>query len=423
MKYWNSVHVSKDRFSPALCFFLMASFLIACGGGDKSIQDEGVLFDQSEHSRINGGSVPRGADDASSKNASVEERSEGDGSQFASQAVSSYWYLQEINSHMRAYFVRYGEVPRFLSDMGIVYPDVNIPRRLEQVRFAEEGRLLLAIIDRDARYWIGIHFQLLDSYPHVHWTCRTNVEIPESMLPGCETHSREYDFLSPSFSCESASSRDELAICANDRLIDADIRLNRAYRAVLESIPQKKVQELRGQQRDWLRRRGEACTVAASYVDCLNKDIRQRTSELYIKLVDIEAASSSSSSAARKPALIELGPEVADPAQIGRFDAGWEATFRMERLEKMTVGEVAPAFIEKGGEVRYNFRLSEYAINDGIEVWRVDVLPTSQNEQPGDFWLMRFGERLDGPIEMGGRAYHLRASPDCDLCLYREVHY
>lgn len=83
-------------------------------------------------------------------------------------------------------------------------------------------------------------------------------------------------FPKPGFDCEQADKLIEKLICASDRLIDSDIKLNNAYRQLQERMSAAKKRQLRQEQNGFIRHRAGVCSDIA----CIDRVTRQRIAEL-----------------------------------------------------------------------------------------------------------------------------------------------
>jgi len=209
----------------------------------------------------------------------------------AAVAQNAFAYLRSIINKIEEYRAMSGDVPRFLSDMNIVYPDVNAPREIYQIRLVEDGYRALALLPPDGRNWVSWRMVVLDNFPYMTWECEKNFHAPDDMLPYCDlVAGRRFSEMAPSFDCGSAQSKAEKAICNHDRLMDADRRLDSAYRVLLEMAEEREHSHYRRAQVAWLQTRDNECVQAVDYTRCLDKVIRTRTSSLYRELAEIEAS-------------------------------------------------------------------------------------------------------------------------------------
>lgn len=205
----------------------------------------------------------------------------------ASRAASALSYISRIRMMLEEYTM-HGEIPVFLSDMDILYPDVNVPREIYQVRLVEEGKRIVALLEPDGNDWISWRLELLDNFPFRNWVCELNFQLPTHALSQCDVVDTKFTKMAPSFDCTEAANISEIAICRHDRLMDADLRLAEAFRIVLNSLPRSKSDHYRQDQVDWLEIRNHACEHNRNFSDCLDKVIRQRTSELFRQLAELE---------------------------------------------------------------------------------------------------------------------------------------
>ncbi|MCC5858470.1 MAG: DUF1311 domain-containing protein [Ectothiorhodospiraceae bacterium] len=215
-----------------------------------------------------------------------------EGYQRAARAGNALTHLAGIRIQMEEHYFRFGSFPAYLSDMDIYYPEVNIPRQIRQVRMVDEGHAVIALLEEEPGNWIGFHVEILESFPHRHWTCELNFELPPGTIPQCERVDAEYLPIQPSFDCTRAHSRSEQAICQSDRLMASDQRLNRAYQLLRETATRDKQDGIRGEQIQWLGERDTVCEAESSrreYHVCLDRFIRERTSSILSTAARLEA--------------------------------------------------------------------------------------------------------------------------------------
>lgn len=169
-----------------------------------------------------------------------------------------------------------GEAPAFLSDMGVLYPQVNSPEPVGQVRMLSGGSLAASLAG-ETNQWVVMRRRELDSYPHREWQCQVNFEVRH--LPGqCERADFTISPVQAGFDCERASSEIEQFICQRDRLMQADLEMNQAWRMLRQRAPNAMS---RVEQQAWLSSRKNRCPAGSSKrTECLDEMIRARTAQL-----------------------------------------------------------------------------------------------------------------------------------------------
>jgi len=194
----------------------------------------------------------------------------------SSQVSQVLGHLAGLRTLISTREVTHGESPRFLSDLDVLYPDVNIPEHIEQVRLLSDGSLA-ALLSGDDNRWVVMRRKLLDSYPYLRWQCQVNFELRHG-----PTHCEQADITaSPiiaGFDCKRASSEIEGFICRHDRLMQADLELNRTWELLQKKSPDA-ITEF--EQRIWLLSLDDRCPrYAKERVNCLDEMIRARKSQL-----------------------------------------------------------------------------------------------------------------------------------------------
>ncbi len=169
-----------------------------------------------------------------------------------------------------------GEVPRFLSDLGVLYPDVNTPEPIEQVRLLSDGSLAALLVGGDNR-WVVMRRQLLDGYPHLRWQCEVNFELRHGPTV-CQEANIVASPIMAGFDCQRASSEIERFICRHDRLMQADFELNRSWALLQQQSPDA----ITGfEQRIWLLSLVDHCPRHdKNRAKCLDQMIRARKSQI-----------------------------------------------------------------------------------------------------------------------------------------------
>ena len=72
----------------------------------------------------------------------------------------------------------------------------------------------------------------------------------------------------------------EGAICYAESLAKLDVQLDSVYRAYSKTLQAAEKDRLRAEQRKWLSQRDAACTIYKMWVDCLEKEYKDRIAEL-----------------------------------------------------------------------------------------------------------------------------------------------
>lgn len=208
----------------------------------------------------------------------------------AARASNAMAHISQIRVMMEEHAAMRGEGPRFLSDLNILYPEVNVPREIHQVRLADEGKRIVALLEPEGADWISMRMEKLETFPYRNWVCELSFSLPAQTLPQCDVvEGLAFDAMAPSFDCEVARTKAEKTICRHDRLMDADTRLDRAYRVVQGMVAESERERYRQEQREWLQARDSECEEGRQYAACLEAAIRERTSNLFGELAEMES--------------------------------------------------------------------------------------------------------------------------------------
>lgn len=169
-----------------------------------------------------------------------------------------------------------GEAPAFLSDMGVLYPQVNSPEPVGQIRMLSGGSLAASLAGETDK-WVVMRRRQLESYPYREWQCQVNFEV-RHMVGQCQRADFSITPVRAGFDCERASSELEQFICQRDRLMQADLEMNQAWQMLRKRAPETMS---RGEQQAWLSSRESKCPAGSSKrAECLDEMIRTRTAQL-----------------------------------------------------------------------------------------------------------------------------------------------
>lgn len=206
-------------------------------------------------------------------------------------ASNALAYIAPIRLFMEEHRMMSGKSAHFLSELGILYPEVNVPRYIHQVILIEEGTRIVALLEPDGADWVGYRLMLLDSFPYSHWECELSFRPPERTISHCDViEGVAIEKLAPSFNCGAAKSLSENAICRHDRLMDADLQLDQAYRSLRELASESERTAFQDEQREWLRLRDSSCDEGHGYVNCPDGFIRDRTRYLNQEIAELESS-------------------------------------------------------------------------------------------------------------------------------------